>query len=101
MSLADRITSPLNAASNSFTPSKETTSWADEVASPTGEAPPSLASAQVDGATEPQGGSGLQDSQFEVEVKLSELQANTSSPLYSISTFEELGLYVLLTFCYI
>lgn len=36
--------------------------------------------------------SGLIDTSYDVEVKLSELQNDTESPLYSVSTFEELGL---------
>ncbi|KAF4626627.1 hypothetical protein G7Y89_g11528 [Cudoniella acicularis] len=101
-SLADRITqpAPLDGASASFTPVSTKTasasaSWADEVASPTG--PPkteeaSLADAQVDGQVEPLGGSGLHDATYEVEVKLSDLQGDANSPLYSIQSFEELGI---------
>jgi hypothetical protein len=101
--LADRISTsstPLNAASSTFTPTaapapaSTSDSWADQVASPTEKNNP-LDAAQQDGASEPQGGSGLQDSQYDVEVKLSQLQANTDSPLYSIHSFEELGLYEL------
>jgi ATP-dependent RNA helicase DDX19/DBP5 len=96
-SLADRITSPLNAGSSAFTPaksaipSKSETSWADEVASPVGEGG-SLAKAQVDGYVEPMGGSALHDGEHEVEVKLSDLQGDVNSPLHSVSSFEELGM---------
>lgn len=38
--------------------------------------------------------SGLIDNQYEVEVKLSDLQNDQESPLYSVTTFEQLGLYV-------
>ncbi|EEP75437.1 hypothetical protein UREG_00283 [Uncinocarpus reesii 1704] len=47
---------------------------------------------QVDGASEDQRGSDLQDSEFDVNVKLSDLQADPNNPLYSIKSFEELGL---------
>lgn len=98
-SLADRMGSkPLDAGSATFTPgaSAPSSSWADEVASPTvakaNENP--LETAQVDGASGVDHGSGLHDAQYEVEVKLSDLQGDTSSPLYSVSSFEELGMYV-------
>jgi ATP-dependent RNA helicase DDX19/DBP5 len=92
-SLADRITKP-----------EEKTSWADEVASPVNENPPTTISngkepeqptvdnAQVDGATEPFGGSDLQEPEFDVEIKLADMQANPNNPLYSVTTFEQLGL---------
>ncbi|KAG4031744.1 hypothetical protein MFRU_008g01060 [Monilinia fructicola] len=69
-------------------------SWADEVASPAVEKTEasSLEQAQVDGATEPLGGGTLQDGQYEVEVKLSDIQGDQSSPLYSVETFEQLGI---------
>ncbi|KAL2071209.1 hypothetical protein VTL71DRAFT_12444 [Oculimacula yallundae] len=93
-SLADRIgVKPLDAASSSFTPSG--TSWADEVASPIiekKEEESSLADAQGDGTVEPLGGSGLHDAQYEVEVKLSDIQGDTESPLFSVKSFEDLGI---------
>ena len=36
--------------------------------------------------------SGLIESAHNVEVKLADQQANESSPLYSVSSFEQLGL---------
>jgi ATP-dependent RNA helicase DDX19/DBP5 len=101
-SLADRITQPLSAASATFSPAaaaaptQDSPSWADEVASPTGAAGDeiSLPNAQGDGSSEPLGGSTLHDAQYEVEVKLSDLQGDVNSPLHSISTFDELGMYV-------
>lgn len=96
-SLADRISQPvpLNPASSSFTPTGGNTSWADEVASPSGEKSEehkSLDAAQSDGATQPMGGSSLHDTEYDVEVKLSDIQAQEGDPLYSISSFEELGM---------
>lgn len=38
------------------------------------------------------GNSGLIETTYDVEVKLSDLQNDTESPLYSVSSFEELGL---------
>jgi len=100
--LADRITGPaaskLDAATTSFTPGapNPSNSWADEVASPVGteskQLEGTLEEAQLDGATEPHAGSGLHDAQYEVEVKLSDIQGDVNSPLFSVSTFEELGM---------
>ncbi|EOO04155.1 putative atp-dependent rna helicase dbp5 protein [Phaeoacremonium minimum UCRPA7] len=41
----------------------------------------------------PEPETGLNESTYEVEVKLSELQNDTNSPLYSAATFEQLGLH--------
>ncbi len=92
-SLADRISKP------------ESTSWADEVASPTTENPPPLSDingkqpetvpqddGQVDGATEPFGGSELQEPDYLVDVKLADMQADPNNPLYSVESFDKLGL---------
>jgi ATP-dependent RNA helicase DDX19/DBP5 len=97
-SLFDRVNAPPNANSSSATPtttpaaSKTVGSWADEVASPVNESESSLAKAQMDGSSEPLGGSMLHDGQFDVEVKLSDIQGDVNSPLYSAKTFEELGM---------
>lgn len=93
-SLADRMGSRLDAASSSFTPGAAGQSWADEVASPIAKNENPLEQAQVDGASSLESGSGLHDASYEVEVKLSDLQADASNPLYSVSSFEELGMYV-------
>lgn len=101
-SLSDRISTPLNAASTSFTPaaastpsgpSKSTGSWADEVASPVNESGIGLSKGQMDGSTITSGGSALQDvEQYEVEVKLSDIQGDEKSPLYSVKSFNQLGM---------
>jgi ATP-dependent RNA helicase DDX19/DBP5 len=102
--LADRITKPDTTTTSS-------TSWADEVNSPSNANPPSApdndlaskASAapvgekqesvpQMDGATEPFGGSQLQEPDYEVEIKLADMQADPNNPLYSATSFEKLGL---------
>lgn len=52
-----------------------------------------LGKAQTDGATEMLGGEvGVIEPSYEVEIKLADMQANPNDPLYSIKTFEELGL---------
>lgn len=121
-SLADRLTNPDGSKfespkaepapkSTEDTPAKssgESTSWADEVETPVKANPEpsteplpqseedSLPSAQLDGATEPQHGTPMvEEPSYEVNVKLSDVQADPNNPLYSIKTFEELGVYVL------
>ncbi|KAI9669944.1 MAG: RNA helicase required for poly(A+) mRNA export [Alyxoria varia] len=49
-----------------------------------------LSSAQTDGANEKMGGSGLQEPEFDVHVKLADIQADPNNPLYSVKSFEEL-----------
>ncbi len=81
------ITSP------TVTDPAKTTSWADEVSSPIQEAAPPEEIKQTDGASEPLGGNDIvENSKFDVHVKLSDLQANPNDPLYSIKSFEDLGL---------
>lgn len=68
-------------------------SWADEVSSPAIEGAPPTELNQTDGASEALGGDSIVDnSGFDVHVKLSDLQANPDDPLFSIKSFEELGL---------
>lgn len=52
-----------------------------------------VAPAQVDGASSPLGGSSLHEPEYDVAVKLSDLQADAdpNNPLYSVKTFEEIG----------
>ncbi|KAL2353543.1 P-loop containing nucleoside triphosphate hydrolase protein [Cryomyces antarcticus] len=114
-SLEDRITMPASTGTNvnaaSFTPGRASGfSWADDVDSPTSPAiadpAPSttaeknegttkeetLPKAQSDGAIEEQHGSTLQEPEHDVNVKLSDMQADPNNPLYSIKSFEELRL---------
>lgn len=113
-SLADRISKPVssngtnNAVGNPATNhSMPTGSWADEVGSPVANTEPptgmdtevkaedtSLSEAQTDGAGEIAGGSNLMEPEYDVEVKLSDIQADPNNPLFSIKSFEELGLLV-------
>lgn len=53
----------------------------------------SVAASQTDGAGVDHAGSGLQEPEYDVEVKLSDLQADKNNPLFSAKTFEELGLH--------
>ncbi|KAK3092147.1 RNA helicase required for poly(A+) mRNA export, partial [Teratosphaeriaceae sp. CCFEE 6253] len=119
-SFADRMTFPssdkktngTDPTANSFTPGKF--NWADEVTTPvqekeaekvkeSEEAPTpskskkdddgSLGMAQTDGATTWTGGSGgLNEPEFDVNVKLADLQDDPNNPLYSIKTFDQLQL---------
>ncbi|MCJ1390565.1 RNA helicase required for poly(A+) mRNA export [Xylographa bjoerkii] len=69
-SLEDRVTAPANA------PASETkVDWAED-------------NTQLDGATEYNAGSAMAEPEYDVEVKL----IDQNSPLYSIKSFEELGL---------
>ncbi|KAF2232280.1 DEAD-domain-containing protein [Viridothelium virens] len=75
-SLADRISKP----ANSDTPNDSSKTTGD------------LTDAQVDGSSEPRGGSKLEEPEYDVAVKLSDMQADPNNPLYSVKSFEELGL---------
>ncbi len=119
-SLADRISKPeptpanaMSAAATAFQP-KSGKLWSDETESPvtpTAQAPPQPQTTekaptetppaepsqppnmpQVDGATTPFNGSDLQESEYSVQIKLADMQADPNNPLYSVSTFEELNL---------
>ncbi|KAG7009991.1 ATP-dependent RNA helicase DBP5 [Physcia stellaris] len=94
----------MNATATSFVPGN-ITSWADEVNSPADAKNTSvdelaskpeevdLAKSQVDGATESQNGSSqIYEPTYDVDVKLSDVQADPNNPLYSIKSFDELGL---------
>lgn len=48
---------------------------------------------QADGAASTTG-DNLQEPEYDVEVKLSDMQADPNNPLYSIKSFGDLGLYV-------
>ncbi|GAD95290.1 hypothetical protein ATEG_08153 [Paecilomyces variotii No. 5] len=100
-SLEDRISQPDTASSGTPQASNAPTSWADEVASST-ETDGAVAGAantaqepsipQIDGASSAPGATNLHEPEFNVNVKLSDLQADPNNPLFSIKTFEELGL---------
>ncbi|KAI9691287.1 MAG: RNA helicase required for poly(A+) mRNA export [Bogoriella megaspora] len=47
---------------------------------------------QLDGSSEPRGGSKLEEPEFDVAVKLSDIQADPNNPLFSVKAFDELGL---------
>lgn len=85
-SFADRLSKP-DEPSNP--------SWADQVNSPMSEKPEDVANTvQMDGAPAPFGGSGLHEPDYTVEVKLSDMQADPNNPLFSVKSFDDLGLYV-------
>lgn len=52
----------------------------------------SVAQAQVDGSGPPGNGSKMVETEFNVEVKLADMQADPNNPLFSAKTFEELKL---------
>ena len=47
---------------------------------------------QFDGSGPPGNGSSLQEPEFNVEVKLADLQADPNNPLFSAQSFEQLNL---------
>jgi len=81
-SLADRMTFP------SSTKDGQSTSWADD----TDDQPEQPS--QTDGASEMQMGSSLLEPEFNVDVKLNDLQADPNNPLYSVKNFADLNLSV-------
>ena len=120
-SLESRISQPKNTASGSSDQSEQSnsadminsswdtdtkdatkpssSSWIDEWTSPSQSKPqiqPEASKAaveQTDGASNAQNGSaGVIEPEFAVNVKLADAQADPSNPLYSIKTFEQLGL---------
>lgn len=75
--------------------------WADDAATPVKEKAETQAipaeagtvsKAQTDGSTEFTNGSNLQDSSYDVNVKLADLQADPNNPLYSVKNFADLNL---------
>lgn len=60
---------------------------------PAAPAEESLPKAQVDGSAEAANGSPLAETEYKVEVKLADLQADPNNPLFSAKSFEELNLY--------
>ena len=86
---------------------KPNSSWADEAEDDAVETTPvtpavkanaendmsSLTGPQTDGSSEVLGGEiGVIEPSYEVEIKLADIQANPNDPLYSIKSFEQLGL---------
>ena len=47
---------------------------------------------QNDGPSEAKNGSDLQEPEYSVEVKLSDLQEDPNNPLFSVTNFSDLGL---------
>ncbi|KAL4981060.1 ATP-dependent RNA helicase dbp5 [Aspergillus desertorum] len=67
-------------------------SLADRITNPAENTEPVADNGQLDGAAPDQHGSDLAEPEYNVEVKLSDLQADPSNPLYSVKNFEDLGL---------
>jgi ATP-dependent RNA helicase DDX19/DBP5 len=53
---------------------------------------PEPAVGATDGATEELNGSKLDEPEYDVEIKLADLQGDPNNPLYSVKSFEELNL---------
>lgn len=101
MSLESRITAPDSVTIPSTSEEATAVSESDkatlssEVGAKNAEsdAPSIKSTGQNDGATEGLGGSsGVIEPDYEVNVKLADAQANVDNPLYSVGSFEELGL---------
>jgi ATP-dependent RNA helicase DDX19/DBP5 len=97
---------PAPAAPEASSTAPETSAAPEAPAAPeasTDAAPPaesSVAEAQVDGSGPPGNGSDFQEVDFNVEVKLADLQADPNNPLFSAKSFEQLNLYVGLFPCF-
>lgn len=92
-SLADRMTFPSESESKDTPPEVSDRTEEQPAAKDDG----SVANAQTDGAIDQNGasnGTALREPEFDVEVKLSDLQADPNNPLYSAKTFEQLNLSV-------
>lgn len=101
MSLESRITAPDSVTTPPTSEETTTTSESGKatISSEVGakkaesDAPSIKSTGQNDGATEGLGGnSGVIEPEYEVNVKLADAQADVDNPLYSVKTFEELGL---------
>lgn len=117
-SFADRLTFPSTDKSKATSTDTTTTSsskfnWADEVETPIQEkSENSLGKSQTDGAADQEedsslsmaqsdgattwlnGSQGLDEPEFDVSVKLADLQDDPNNPLYSVKDFQDLNLYV-------
>lgn len=100
-SLEARISKPeitettVTSAVNSDPKEPTTADVENENAKPTEKKPEesTLPKAQTDGAAELGGGNtGIYEPDYDVEIKLSDAQADPNNPLFSVKTFEELGL---------
>lgn len=65
--------------------------WAEEATTPVAEKG-EKAEANTDGASSWLKGSGLDEPEFDVNVKLADLQEDPNNPLYSVKNFEDLNL---------
>ena len=95
-SLADRISKPDSDMNSSWadetTNAASASSAAPGATSDAGKDVSDLAKSQTDGAADTVNGSGIIEPSYDVDVKLSDLQADPNDPLFSAKSFEELGL---------
>ena len=101
-SFEERLTFP-DKANGGDTPTAKF-SWADDAETPTNASNPSGAQtdgaadskpadmAQQDGASQFMNGSALDEPEFDVNVKLADLQEDPNNPLYSVKAFDQLNL---------
>ncbi len=87
---SEETDSPISPLAESSLPLQATENTSIETTRAEPSKPPNMP--QSDGATTPFNGSVLEEPQFDVQVKLADLQADPNNPLYSVSTFEELNL---------
>lgn len=102
MSLENRITAPESVttpskneeATTAPEPGKATLPSKDGANNTESDATSTESTGQNDGASEVLGGStgGVIEPEYEVNVKLADAQADVNNPLYSVKSFEELGL---------
>lgn len=102
MSLESRITAPESVktppkneeATAASEPGKATLSSEDGAKNEESDAQSTESTGQNDGSSEVLGGStgGVVEPEYEVNVKLADAQADVNNPLYSVKSFEELGL---------
>ncbi|MCJ1349610.1 RNA helicase required for poly(A+) mRNA export [Peltigera leucophlebia] len=90
----DSVTTPsASEEATTASESKATLSFEAGAENAESDAPPTKSTGQNDGATEGLGGSsGVIEPEYEVNVKLADAQADVDNPLYSVKSFEELGL---------
>ena len=90
-SFADRLSFPAKSEEKKL-------DWAEEASTPVKEKSEEAAKAgsvgtsQIDGAPELGFGSALSEPEFDVNVKLADLQDDPNNPLYSAKTFDQLNL---------
>lgn len=90
---ADEVTTPVNESGEQVVADEKKPEATSVKADGASENKSGLDMAQQDGSTAWMNGSeGLDEPEFDVNVKLADLQDDPNNPLYSVKTFEELNL---------